>query len=444
MTITLTDTQTPIAFDQVTTILKDAGIPSLAQASIRELVALVNRIETATDQSFIRMEMGVPGLPAPSIGIDAEIAALKSGVASKYPMLEGIPSLKNEISRFCSLFMNVNVSPTGCFPTVGSAQGALASFLVGNRTKENGATLFIDPGFPNQKRQLDMIGQPWGSFDVYRHRGAALRPELEKHLSSGKYATLLYSNPNNPAWICFNEEELQIIADVAGRYNVIVIEDLAYFGMDYREDYTLPGQAPYQPSIAHYTDQYILLISSSKVFSYAGQRVASLVISDALVQQGFPTLKASFGQTQFGKAFTFGAMGGLSAGVTHSTQYGLAAMLKAANDGELPFLDLTKVYGKRAAIMKALFVEHGFDIVYAEDNGKALSDGFYFTFSYPGMDGDTLLEALLYHGISAISLTNTGSERREGARACVSQVRDEQLADLATRLAAFQHRFSQA
>ena len=89
-------------------------------------------------------------------------------------------------------------------------------------------------------------------------------------------------------------------------------------------------------------------------------------------------------------------------------------------------------------------IEHGFDIVYAEDNGKALSDGFYFTFSYPGMDGDTLLEALLYHGISAISLTNTGSERREGARACVSQVRDEQLADLATRLAAFQHRFSQA
>ncbi|WP_417537667.1 aminotransferase class I/II-fold pyridoxal phosphate-dependent enzyme [Marinomonas sp.] len=444
MTITLTDTQTPIAFDQVTTILKDAGIPSLAQASIRELVALVNRIETATDQSFIRMEMGVPGLPAPSIGIDAEIAALKSGVASKYPMLEGIPSLKNEISRFCSLFMNVNVSPTGCFPTVGSAQGALASFLVGNRTKENGATLFIDPGFPNQKRQLDMIGQPWGSFDVYRHRGAALRPELEKHLSSGKYATLLYSNPNNPAWICFNEEELQIIADVAGRYNVIVIEDLAYFGMDYREDYTLPGQAPYQPSIAHYTDQYILLISSSKVFSYAGQRVASLVISDALFQQDFPTLKTNFGQTQFGKAFTFGAMGGLSAGVTHSTQYGLAAMLKAANDGELPFLDLTKVYGKRAAIMKTLFVEHGFDIVYAEDNGKALSDGFYFTFSYPGMDGDTLLEALLYHGISAISLTNTGSERREGARACVSQVRDEQLADLATRLAAFQHRFSQA
>jgi aspartate/methionine/tyrosine aminotransferase len=444
MTLSFTDTATPINFDKVTHTLKEAAIPSLARASIRELVALVNRIESATGEKFIRMEMGVPGLPAPSIGIEAEIAALHQGVASKYPMLEGIPQLKQEISRFCSLFMNINVSPTGCFPTVGSAQGALAAFLVGNRTKEQGATLFIDPGFPNQKRQLDMIGQPWGSFDVYNHRGAALKPELEKHLSSGKYATLLYSNPNNPAWICFNEEELQIIAEVARRYDVIVIEDLAYFGMDYREDYATPGQAPYQPSIAHYTDQYILLISSSKVFSYAGQRVASLVISDTLYQQEFATLKTNFGQTQFGKAITFGAMGGLSAGVTHSAQYGLAAMLKAANDGELPFLNLTKVYEKRAAIMKKLFIDHGFEMVYFEDNGKALSDGFYFTFSYPGLDGDSLLEALLYHGISAISLVNTGSERVEGARACVSQVKDEQLADLEKRLRAFQARFPPA
>ena len=51
---------------------------------------------------------------------------------------------------------------------------------------------------------------------------------------------------------------------------------------------------------------------------------------------------------------------------------------------------------------------------------------------------------LLYHGISAISLVNTGSERVEGARACVSQVKDEQLADLEKRLRAFQARFPPA
>ncbi len=443
MTASFLDNETPIDFNTVNRALDEAQIPSLAKASIRELVALVNQIESDTGKKYIRMEMGVPGLPAPKVGIDAEMTALREGVASKYPMLEGIPQLKQEISRFCELFMNIKVSSVGCFPTVGAAQGALASFLVGNRTKENGATLFIDPGFPNQKRQLEMIGQTWGSFDVYNHRGDALGAELERHLASGKYTTLLYSNPNNPAWICFNEEELKTIASLTRKYDVIVIEDLAYFGMDYREDYSIPGEGPYQPSIAQYTDEYILLISSSKVFSYAGQRIASLAISDALYQREYPSLKTNFGHTQFGKAITFGALAGLSAGVTHSTQYGLSAMLKAANDGNLPFLEFTKVYEKRAVIMKALFIKYGFQLVYEQDNGTLISDGFYFTFSYPNMDGDTLLEALLYHGISAISLNNTGSEQINGARACVSQVKDEQLEDLESRLKIFQAKYSQ-
>lgn len=440
--MTMTFSDTPIDADAVSHCLEQSGIQSMARAGIRELVSLVNKIEAQTGTQYVRMEMGVPGLPAPEIGIAAEAEALRQGVGSKYPMIEGAPALKAEISRFCKQFLNIDVAPETCFPTVGAAQGALAMFLVGNRIREQGATLFIDPGFPNQKRQLSMINQKWGSFDVYNYRGEALRDELEKHLSTGDYTTLLYSNPNNPAWICFNEEELKIIADVTKRYDVIVIEDLAYFGMDYRSDYSVPGEAPYQPTIAHYTDQYALLISSSKVFSYAGQRIGSMVISEALFNRSFPTLKTTLGSEQFGKAMVFGALHGLSSGVTHSTQYGLAAMLKAANDGVLPFLNLTKVYQERAEKMKQLFIENGFELVYDSDNGEPLSDGFYFTFQYPGLRGDELLTALLYHGISAISLANTGSEHINGARACMSQVQDHQLEDLADRLVRFKARFS--
>ena len=50
------------------------------------------------------------------------------------------------------------------------------------------------------------------------------------------------------------------------------------------------------------------------------------------------------------------------------------------------------------------------------DEDKPLADGFYFTFSYPGMSGAQLLEGLLYYGISAITLDITGSERNEGIK----------------------------
>ncbi|HOY50241.1 MAG TPA: pyridoxal phosphate-dependent aminotransferase, partial [Prolixibacteraceae bacterium] len=63
-------------------------------------------------------------------------------------------------------------------------------------------------------------------------------------------------------------------------------------------------------------------------------------------------------------------------------------------------------------------------------------DGFYFTVGYPGMTGAQLVHNLLYFGISAIGLKNTGSDR-EGIRACVSHVRRDQFPDLEERLGRF-------
>ncbi|MCK5845016.1 MAG: hypothetical protein KAG97_09930, partial [Victivallales bacterium] len=64
-------------------------------------------------------------------------------------------------------------------------------------------------------------------------------------------------------------------------------------------------------------------------------------------------------------------------------------------------------------------------------------DGFYFTFSYPGLSGGELLTELLYYGVSAISLAITGSERTEGLRACVSLVLPERFPELRDRLRRF-------
>lgn len=428
----------PIDRERVTHLIQTSGLNPVGMATIRELTTLVNKIEQACDCSFVRMEMGVPGLDAPQIGIQAEIDALQSGVASKYPSLEGIPALKQEISRFCKQFMNVDVNPQGCLPTVGSMQGSAAAFMLANRTHaERNGTLFIDPGFPIQKKQLQALNQTWGSFDVYEYRGEKLRAELERQLREGNFSSILYSNPNNPSWICFTHDELKIIGELATKYDVIVIEDLAYFGMDFRNDYSKPGVAPYQPTVAHYTDNYIFLISSSKAFSYAGQRVASLVVSDSLYARQYPNLQTFYNNSGFGYSMIFGALYTLSCGVTHSAQYGLAAMLKAANDGQFNFIGDTQIYGIRAKRIKQLFIENGFKLVYDQDNNLPLADGFYFTFSYPGFDGNTLAETLLYYGISAITIQPAGSNRTEGLRACVSQIAEHQIPDLEHRLQQF-------
>lgn len=420
-------------------IKEETGIIDPGSASIREIVRLVNVIEERTGQQFIRMEMGVPGLEASLIGVNAEIEALQKGVASKYPMIEGVKDLKVETSRFIKLFLDIDIKEDYCIPTVGSLMGSMAAFMVVNRTdKKKCKTLFLDPGFPVHKQQCDVLGQKYEAFDVYNYRGKALRNKLESYLKSGEISSILYSNPNNPSWICFTNEELKIIGDLAEKYDLIVLEDLAYFGMDFRQDYSTPGKEPFQPSVAKYCNNYILLISGSKSFSYAGQRVGVMAVSGNVFNRAYPDLKRYFSSDIFGHALIYGALYALSAGTCHSAQYALAAMFKAANEGDNNFIRDLEEYGEKAAIMKKLFTTYGFKLVYDTDLEKPIADGFYFTLSYPGFSGSELISELIYYGISAISLDLTGSERKEGLRACVSMVRKSQFPDLELRLKNFQ------
>lgn len=429
---------TPVDYEIVSNKIIESGLPSVGTASIREIVKLVNQIERATGVKFIRMEMGVPGLLPPSIGTDAEILALKKGVASVYPDIEGIRPLKKETSRFLKLFLDIDLDPTGCVPTVGSVMGGMISFLVANRNdKTKEGTLFIDPGFPVQKQQAKMLGHSFHSFDVYEFRGKKLKDKIESYLESGKISSILYSNPNNPSWICFNEEELAIIGGLANKYDVIVIEDLAYFGMDFRKDYSRPGEPPFQPTVGRYANDYVLLISSSKIFSYAGQRIGMMAISNHLFERQYPDLLRYYNSPGFGHSVIFGALYNLSSGVAHSAQYGLAALLEAVNDGQYKYLDDVREYGEKAKAIKDLFISAEFNIVYDRDLDEPLADGFYFTISYPGMSGKELLKELLFYGISAITLDITGSDRHEGLRACVSQVSRDQFKVLEYRLRRF-------
>jgi len=430
--------QTPIDHNLVRRKIEESKLKNVGKASIREIKALINSIEKDCNTKFIRMEMGVPGLPASRIGVNAQTKALQSGIASVYPDIEGLPELKNEISRFINLFLDIDVNPKNCIPCTGSTNGSFISFLTAARMYEDkDTTLFLDPGFPVHKMQLKVIGLNQTNLDVYDYRGDRLRAKLEEILSNGNISTILYSNPNNPSWICFSEKELKIIGELSQKYGVVVLEDLAYFNMDFRKSYSNPGMPPFQPTVGRYCEDYILLISSSKIFSYAGERIGALAISNHLFDTNSPHLLKYYSSENFGHALVYGGAYAVSAGVTHSTQYALYALLKATNDGEHRFIDEVKVYGERAKIAKKIFLDNGFKIVYDMDDGEPIADGFYFTVSYDGFSGDELIEELLYYGVSAISLSTTGSTRKEGIRACVSFISNEQMPELQNRLKIF-------
>ena len=428
---------TPISKQEAYALIAKYKINNFGNATIREVVAISNELEQSTGKEFIHMEMGVPGLKPAQVGVEAEVKALQNGIASLYPNINGLPELKQEAARFVKAFINADISPEGCVPVTGSMQGTYASFMVCSQydTKKD-TILFIDPGFPVQKQQLLVMGAKYASFDVYEYRGEKLKEKLESYLAEGNISAMVYSNPNNPAWFCLTEEELRIIGELANKYDTVVIEDLAYFAMDFRKELGKPFEAPYQPSVAHYTDNYILQISGSKAFSYAGQRIGVTAISDKLYHRAYEGLTARYGGGTFGTVYIHRVLYALSSGTSHSAQFALAAMLQAASDGTFDFVSEIKEYGRRAKRLKEIFTRHGFTIVYDKDLDEDIADGFYFTIAYPGMTGGELMQELMYYGVSAISLSTTGS-CQEGLRACTSFIKEHQYALLEERLQIF-------
>ncbi|MCQ2169538.1 MAG: pyridoxal phosphate-dependent aminotransferase [Bacteroidales bacterium] len=415
------------------------SVKDLSSATIGETLLVAQYLQKSTGIPVIRMDQGSPGLPVNRYGVEEEKRALDSGIGSQYPAAAGVPELKDAASRFIKAFLDVELSPQGCVPVTGSVAGSFGSFIAcTQRTPGKDKVLFIDPGFPIQKSQLRVLGIGWKCFDIYPHRGAGnLRAKLEEELSAGDVAAIVYSNPNNPAWICLEEEELKVIGELATRYDVIVMEDLAYFCMDYRKDLSQPFRAPFLPTVAKYTDNYILLLSASKIFSYAGQRIALCCIGDKLFGRQYPALASRYHDAGvFGVTLTASILYMITSGCTATTQYAYAKMLDLSCDGVINFVEDTREYERRASRMKEIFCRHGFHIVYDRDVTQEVGDGFFFTLGYGDMTGEELVVELLKYGVSGICLSTTGSGRK-GIRACVSRMSEELFPVLDERMAEF-------
>ena len=419
---------------------RENSIADLSTATIGEILLAAQYLEQKTGIPFVRMDQGSPGLPINRYGVEAEKRALDSGIGSQYPAAAGVPELKKAASEFIKAFIDIPLSPRGCVPTTGSVAASFGAFIAcTQRIPGKDKVLFVDPGFPIQKSQLRVLGIRWREFDIYAWRGAAsLREKLEAELAAGDIAAIVYSNPNNPAWICLEEEELQVIGELATKYDAVVMEDLAYFCMDYRRELGHPYQAPFLPTVARYTDNYILMLSASKIFSYAGQRIALCCIGDKLYDKQYPALAERYLDAGvFGVTLTASILYMITSGCTACTQYGYAEMLRLSCEGKIDFVEDTREYARRAARMKEIFCRHGFSVVYDRDVTRPVGDGFFFTLGYDGLSGDELVVELMYYGVSSISLSTTGS-RQQGVRGCTSRMREELYPVLEQRMAEFE------
>ena len=102
---------TPIERNVIDETINEFQIVDFSKATIREVKAIASKAEATSGVEFIKMEMGVPGLPASAVGVKAEIEALQNGIASLYPdgtekrsvqLYQGIYQCRFKSGRLCA------------------------------------------------------------------------------------------------------------------------------------------------------------------------------------------------------------------------------------------------------------------------------------------------------------------------------------------------------
>jgi aspartate/methionine/tyrosine aminotransferase len=427
-----------ISKEKLDAVLDGMQINDIAHATIRQCVNAAQELERISGENFVHLEFGVPGIKASQFGVDMQKLALDAGIASVYPPTAGIPEFKWNASAFIKAFVGIDMYPECVIPTVGSMQGCFNLLLECSQLHEGRkAVIYLSPGFPSHFLQAKILGLDARTLDIYDNRGDKLGPALEELMADGKVCAMVYSNPNNPAWVNLTEDELKTIGTLCTKYDVIALEDMAYMCMDFRSDRSKPFQPPFQPTVGRYTDNFAIMISASKIFSYAGERVGLVAISKKLYEREYPELKERYGLASFGDNFVLTYIYVNTSGCSRSAQNAMSEMMEASVSGKYDFVSEVKEYARRARRSKEIFFKHGFSLVYDKDLDQEVSDGFFYTIGYNGMKGSELLYDLMRCGISAITLTATRS-KQQGIRVCVSMLNsDDDFVKLDERLGLF-------
>jgi len=216
--------------------------------------------------------------PTPIYVSDAAIAAIRAGDTHQ-TMAKGTTAYRQACAQKLKRENGINADPeTEIVGTLGCKQGLTVALLAILNPGEE--VIVEDPCFVSYIQTIQYLGGiatpvPLMKENQYRWK----ETQLEKAITDKTKAIILCS-PQNPTGVVHRKEDLEVIADVAIKHNLIVITDEPYersvfAGRKHICLATLPGMA----------DRTITLMSLTKSFSMGGWRIGFAHASAAIVEQ---------------------------------------------------------------------------------------------------------------------------------------------------------------
>lgn len=216
----------------------------------------------------INLSLGDPDLNTHEDIINAAFADAKAGY-THYTDFRGDPELRQAITSFYKEEYNMDVKDEEIFVCASACLGmylALEAIL-----DEDDEVILQAPYFTPYPQQVQLAGGIPVELPTYEEEEFQINTARLESLITERTKAIVINTPGNPTGSCLTEKTMKEIAEIAVKYDLIVIADDIYTSFSYG--------SPFIPfaSLEGMAERTIILNSFSKNFTMTGWRLGNII-----------------------------------------------------------------------------------------------------------------------------------------------------------------------
>jgi len=213
-----------------------------------------------TDQrGLIHMELGQPAHDTPDYIKAATISAIAAGHVH-YSDLPGIAPLREALAHKLRTVNGIAATAEDVVVTNGLTHASFAALLA--IVNPGDEVILLDPAYPQHVGKIELAGGRAVAAPLDAENGFSIRAEWIEAKVTARTKAIVLVNPSNPTGRVYRQDELEALAEIAIRRDLIVIADEVYeynvYGGKHISIASLPGMAERTISLYAFTKSYAM------------------------------------------------------------------------------------------------------------------------------------------------------------------------------------------
>jgi len=239
-----------------------------------ETLAKARALE-AEGRTIIHLEIGEPDFDTPEHIREAGKKAIDDGF-THYGPSPGLPEARKSIADFVSKRMGYDVSPNNIVISPGGKPIMFFTMLA--LVEEGDEVIYPNPGFPIYESMINFSGGTPIPLPLNEESGFTADIDYLESKITARTKLIVVNSPNNPCGSVIPHSDLERIAELAIKNDLIVLSDEIYHDFYFEGEHTSITQIPGM------RERTIILDGFSKSYAMTGWRLGWAVLPDSLVE----------------------------------------------------------------------------------------------------------------------------------------------------------------